>query len=75
MEALQRSSAPHGGARSQLRWIQYTFWIAGRRPGEHERIPLERVRRRWGYDKDEPPPFPQYQRDDVEAPLPVPQPM
>ncbi|KAH9306117.1 hypothetical protein KI387_010521, partial [Taxus chinensis] len=37
-----RGHHPRGGARSQLRWIQYTFWIAGRRPGEHERIPLER---------------------------------
>ncbi|KAH9307024.1 hypothetical protein KI387_011428, partial [Taxus chinensis] len=53
----------------------YTFWIAGRRLGEHERIPLERVRRQMGLQQDEPPPFPQYQRDDVEAPLPVPQPV
>ncbi|KAH9306646.1 hypothetical protein KI387_011050, partial [Taxus chinensis] len=65
---------PHGGARAQLRWIQYIFWISGRRPGEYERIPLERVRRQLGLQQDEPPPFPQYQREDVEAPLPVPQP-
>ncbi|KAH9321526.1 hypothetical protein KI387_016165, partial [Taxus chinensis] len=27
-----------------------------------------------GLRQDEPPPFPQYMRDDVEAPLPAPQP-
>ncbi|KAH9301381.1 hypothetical protein KI387_012964, partial [Taxus chinensis] len=70
-----RGHHPHRGARVQLRWIQYTFWIAGRRPGEYERIPLERVRRQMGLRQDEPPPFPQYKRDDVEAPLPAPQPL
>ncbi|KAH9303135.1 hypothetical protein KI387_014718, partial [Taxus chinensis] len=69
-----RGHQPGRGARVQLRLIQYTFWIAGRRPGEYERIPLERVRRQMGLRQDEPPPFPQYRRDDVEAPLPAPQP-
>ncbi|KAH9330607.1 hypothetical protein KI387_002715, partial [Taxus chinensis] len=55
---------PGRGARLQLRLIQYTFWIARRRPGEYERIPLERVRRQMGLRQDEPPPFPQYRRDD-----------
>ncbi|KAH9309909.1 hypothetical protein KI387_037820, partial [Taxus chinensis] len=70
-----RGHHPRGGARRQLQWIQYTFWIAGRRPGEYERIPLERVRRQMGLRQDESPRFPQYQRDDVEAPLPTPQPV
>ncbi|KAH9320305.1 hypothetical protein KI387_022074, partial [Taxus chinensis] len=30
---------------------------------------------RWGYDRTSHPPFPQYRRDDVEAPLPAPQPL
>ncbi|KAH9322850.1 hypothetical protein KI387_017489, partial [Taxus chinensis] len=46
-----------------------------RGPGEYERIPLERVRRQMGLRQDEPPHFPQYQRDDVEAPLPAPHPV
>ncbi|KAH9324483.1 hypothetical protein KI387_004661, partial [Taxus chinensis] len=45
-----------------------------RRPGEYERIPLERVRMKMGLRQDKPPPFLQYRRDDVEAPLPAPQP-
>ncbi|KAH9304055.1 hypothetical protein KI387_008459, partial [Taxus chinensis] len=44
-------------------------------PGSTSRIPLERVRRQMGLPQDEPPHFPQYRRDDVEAPLPAPQPL
>ncbi|KAH9306887.1 hypothetical protein KI387_011291, partial [Taxus chinensis] len=42
---------------------------------EYVWIPLERVRRQMGLRQDEPPPFPQYRREDVETPLPAPQPL
>ncbi|KAH9296615.1 hypothetical protein KI387_040203, partial [Taxus chinensis] len=46
----------------------------GHGAGEHEMILVDRVRRQFGLPQDVPPPFPQYKRDDVERPMPLPQP-
>ncbi|KAH9327556.1 hypothetical protein KI387_007734, partial [Taxus chinensis] len=45
----------------------------GRRVGEHEMIPVDKVRWQFGLPQDVPPPFAQYMRDDMERPMPLPQ--
>lgn len=54
--------------------LQLERWIQGRRAREDEMILVDRVWQQFGLVRDIPMSFPQYQRDDMERPLPLPQP-
>ncbi|KAH9296332.1 hypothetical protein KI387_039920, partial [Taxus chinensis] len=58
----------------ELRGVERMRWIAGHRPGEYERIPIDRVRRQFGFVQDIPLAYRPYMRIDAEAVLSPPQP-
>ncbi|KAH9316232.1 hypothetical protein KI387_024859, partial [Taxus chinensis] len=58
----------------ELRGVERLRWIAGHRPGEYERIPLDRMRRQFGFVQDIPLAYRPYMRIDAEAAFSPPQP-
>ncbi|KAH9294037.1 hypothetical protein KI387_040758, partial [Taxus chinensis] len=51
----------------ELRGVERLRWIAGHKPGEYERIPIDRVRRQFGFVQDIPLAYRPYMRIDAEA--------
>ncbi|KAH9309787.1 hypothetical protein KI387_037698, partial [Taxus chinensis] len=58
----------------ELRGVERFRWIAGHRPGEYERIPLDHVRRQLGLVQDIPQAYRPYMRIDAEAAFSPPRP-
>ncbi|KAH9309991.1 hypothetical protein KI387_037902, partial [Taxus chinensis] len=58
----------------ELRGVERLRWIAGHRPGEYERIPIDRVRRQFGFVQDIPQAYRPYIRIDAEAAFSPPRP-
>ncbi|KAH9321051.1 hypothetical protein KI387_015690, partial [Taxus chinensis] len=58
----------------ELRGVKRLRWIAGHMPGEYERIPLDRVRRQFGFVQDIPMTYRPYMRIDAEAAFSPPRP-
>ncbi|KAH9291140.1 hypothetical protein KI387_043667, partial [Taxus chinensis] len=58
----------------ELAKLQLERRIQGHCAEEYEMIPIDKFWQQFRLLQDIPPPFPQYSRDDVERPLPLPQP-